>query len=181
MAAPGHYQTNRHSARTSAKCKNQSWSTKGGYGPPGPPGPPWSTLVHIFGKISKSVDKNGSEWTSLRWTAGTTTPLGGPGAFSVTLDHTLTFSWWRSGKSKLPWQTSPTSAKLIGPPPSLKWQYILTLATLILSTSGHRKPLMLENTTSQTPTESTLLQFLPLTITTTDIRNSGMQHSRLWR
>ena len=28
-------------ARTpSAKCKNQSWSTKSGYGPPGPPGPP---------------------------------------------------------------------------------------------------------------------------------------------
>jgi len=27
-------------ATTSAKCKNQSWSTKGGYGPPGPPGPP---------------------------------------------------------------------------------------------------------------------------------------------
>jgi len=26
--------------RSSAKCKNQSWSTKGGYGPPGPPGPP---------------------------------------------------------------------------------------------------------------------------------------------
>jgi len=25
---------------TSAKCKNHSWSTKGGYGPPGPPGPP---------------------------------------------------------------------------------------------------------------------------------------------
>jgi len=24
----------------SAKCKNRSWSTKGGYGPPGPPGPP---------------------------------------------------------------------------------------------------------------------------------------------
>ena len=23
----------------SAKCKNHSWSTKGGYGPPGPPGP----------------------------------------------------------------------------------------------------------------------------------------------
>jgi len=36
---------------TSAKCKNQSWSTKGGYGPPGPPGPPRSTLFHIFGKI----------------------------------------------------------------------------------------------------------------------------------
>ena len=31
--------TTRTSA-TSAKCKNQSWSTKGGYGPPGPPGPP---------------------------------------------------------------------------------------------------------------------------------------------
>jgi len=25
---------------TSAKCKNHSWSTKGGHGPPGPPGPP---------------------------------------------------------------------------------------------------------------------------------------------
>jgi len=25
---------------TSAKCKNQFWSTKGGHGPPGPPGPP---------------------------------------------------------------------------------------------------------------------------------------------
>ena len=24
----------------SAKCRNQSWSTMGGYGPPGPPGPP---------------------------------------------------------------------------------------------------------------------------------------------
>jgi len=24
---------------SSAKCNNQSWSTKGGYGPPGPPGP----------------------------------------------------------------------------------------------------------------------------------------------
>jgi len=25
---------------TSAKCKNHSWSTKGGYGPPGPPDRP---------------------------------------------------------------------------------------------------------------------------------------------
>jgi len=57
----------------SAKCKNHSWSTKGGYGPPGPPGPPGSTLIHILGKISKSVDQSGSEWT--RWTTGTTTPL----------------------------------------------------------------------------------------------------------
>jgi len=75
---------------TSPKCQNQSWSTKGGYGPPGPPGPPCSTLVHIFGKISKSVDQNGSEWT--RWTIGTTTPLGGPAAFRTTLDHAPTFS-----------------------------------------------------------------------------------------
>jgi len=25
---------------SSAKCKNHSWSTMGGYGPPGPPDPP---------------------------------------------------------------------------------------------------------------------------------------------
>jgi len=76
----------------SAKCKNHSWSTKGGYGPPGLPGPPWSTLIHIFGKISKSVDQSRSEWTRL--TTGTTTPLGVPGAFKTTLDHAPTFSWW---------------------------------------------------------------------------------------
>jgi len=69
----------------SAKCKNHSWSTKRGYGPPRPPGPPWSTLIHILGKIFKSVDQSGSEWTM--------TPLGGPGAFRTTLDHALTFPW----------------------------------------------------------------------------------------
>ena len=73
----------------SAKCKNRLWSTKGGYGPPGPPGPPWSTLIHILGKISKSVDRSGSEWT--RWAAGTKTLLGGHGAFRITLGHAQTF------------------------------------------------------------------------------------------
>jgi len=34
-----HRQKKRRS-HPSAKCKSQSWSTKGGYGPPGPPGPP---------------------------------------------------------------------------------------------------------------------------------------------
>ena len=85
---------------SSAKCKNQSWSTKGGYGPPGPPGPPWSTLVHIFVKIWKSVDQNGSEW--IRWTTGTPTPLGGPGAFRTTLDHAPTFSWCSPGGLRKP-------------------------------------------------------------------------------
>jgi len=33
-------QVSRPVVRTSAKCKNHSGSTKGGYGPPGPPGPP---------------------------------------------------------------------------------------------------------------------------------------------
>jgi len=33
-------QTFQPSTIASAKCKNQSWSTKGGYGPPGLPGPP---------------------------------------------------------------------------------------------------------------------------------------------
>jgi len=80
------------SINSSAKSKNQSWSTRGGSGPPGPPGPPWSTLVHIFGKISKSMDQNGLELT--RWTTGTTTPLGGPGAFRTTVNHVPTFSWW---------------------------------------------------------------------------------------
>jgi len=78
--------------RTSAKWKNQSLSTKGGYDRPGPPGPPWSTLVHIFSKISKSVDHNGLEW--IRWTTETTTPLGGPGAFRTILHPVPTFSWW---------------------------------------------------------------------------------------
>jgi len=82
-----------NTSTSSAKCKNQSWSTKGGYGPPGPPGPPWSTLVHIFGKISQSVDQNGSEWT--RWTTGSTTPLGGPGALRTTLDLAPTFPCYR--------------------------------------------------------------------------------------
>ena len=79
---------------TSAKCKNHSWSTKGGYGPPGPPGPPWSTLIHIFGGISTSVDQSWSEWT--RWTTGTTTPLGGLGAFRTTFDHAPTFPWYNT-------------------------------------------------------------------------------------
>ena len=42
-------QENNFSGSTSAKCKNHSWSPKGGYGPPGPPGPPCSTLVQILG------------------------------------------------------------------------------------------------------------------------------------
>ena len=64
------------------------------------PDPPWSTLIHISGKISQSVDQSGLEWT--RWTTGTTTPLGGPGAFRTTLNHPPTFSWCQASK-KLKW------------------------------------------------------------------------------
>jgi len=51
------------------------------------PDPPWSTFSV---KFEKSVDQSRAEWT--RWTTGTTTPLGGPGAFRTTLDHAPTCS-----------------------------------------------------------------------------------------
>jgi len=54
----------------------------------------------------------------------------------------------RSGNSRLPCETSPTSAKPIGSPPSLNWQHILTLVTLILSICPYTKRCMDETTPS---------------------------------
>jgi len=76
----------------------------------------------------------------------------------------------RSWRSKLPQETSPTSAKPIGSPTSMKWRHMVTMTILILSTCPYTKPCIDETTPSWTLTESTLPWFLHLMIITTDTR-----------